>query len=104
MPAAPAPMPSPAPAPAPAGGQGGANPIGPVAAVAIVIALIIVGALYFWGKHEWSGDMTGDASATEVDAIADTSSSDALADIEADLDATALDNLDAELNTLDQDY
>ena len=101
----PAPAPTPqssAPmTPPPATPTPGKGSMGPVAAVVVILALIIVGALYFYGKNEWN---TGSADTTELDAISETSSSDALADIEADLGATETENLDAELGQLEATY
>lgn len=59
----------------------------------VILAIIVLGGLYFWGQR------ANDALLNEtVESINTQSSSDEAAAIEADLDATDIENLDAELN------
>lgn len=84
--------------------------IGSIVGTIIIIALIILGGLYFWGKrmeeaksvqnitneNTLAGDQVTDTSEAAV--IKSTSSSDDLDSIETDLNNTKTANLDAELN------
>ncbi|MFI5241298.1 MAG: hypothetical protein ACHQUA_02580 [Microgenomates group bacterium] len=85
--------------------------IGSIIGTIIIIALIILGGLYFWGKRieeaKIKQDLVSDEAATtqmaqnennEAASIKSVSSSDDLNSIEADLNSTNLDNLDAEMN------
>jgi hypothetical protein len=84
--------------------------IGSIVGTIIIVALIVLGGLYFWGKRLEESknvqDMTGQqnqvqtmsAEEQQLQSIRTTSSSDELSSIEADLNATNLDNLDTELN------
>lgn len=66
---------------------------GPIIGAIIILAVVIFGALYFMGEQ---GDR---ALNSQVESIETQSDSDELADIEADLEATETNNLDAELNS-----
>lgn len=68
---------------------------GPIIAVIIILALVILGALYFWGERKDRDEVIDDSA---LDAIETQSSSDETDSIEADLDATDVDNLDSEIN------
>lgn len=84
--------------------------IGSIIGAIIIIALIVLGGLYFWGKRieesknaqEMTSDNTQpamqDSSAQEAAQIKNVSSSDDLNSIEADLNSTQTTNLDSELN------
>ncbi len=83
--------------------------IGSIIGTIIIIAVIILGGLYFWGKRieeaklkqELISDSMESAQNQEVDPDANinkTGSADDLNSIEADLNSTKLDNLDTELN------
>ena len=87
--------------------------IGSIIGTVIVIALIILGGLYFWGKRIDEAKLKQDlvsneeeASSTfteenmEANAIMSVSGSDDLVSIEAELKATNLDNLGAELGVV----
>lgn len=80
--------------------------LGSILGIVIIISLIILGGLYFWGKRieesKLRETMVGAETQlmteqNEATAIRSVSSSDDLGSIEADLNATNLDNLDAEL-------
>ena len=70
---------------------------GPVIGVVIILAIIILGALYFWGQRGAPEDTTLESDET-TQSIDSQSSSDDLNSIEADLDSTDIENLDAEIN------
>jgi hypothetical protein len=80
--------------------------IGSVIATIIIIAIIILGGLYFWGKRVEESKATENlvsgtsptSESSEATAIKSMSSSDDLNSIDADLKATNLDNLAAEAN------
>jgi hypothetical protein len=76
--------------------------------IILIITLILLGGLYFWGKRieeskvaeTMSTDQTGftvPAQYSEATAIRSMSSSDDTATLQADIQNTKLDNLDAEL-------
>lgn len=83
--------------------------VGSIIGTIIIIAIIILGGLYFWGKRMQEAkikeNLVNDTSSqtTEVDettTIQTVSSSDDLNAIEADLNATNLDNLGSEVNSI----
>lgn len=68
---------------------------GPLIAVIIILALIVIGGLYFLKARSSQDIYTPPAVETsDVDTLKQQSSSDTLESIEADLNATNLDNLD----------
>ncbi len=69
---------------------------GSLIAIIVVLALVIVGALFFWQRSDDSPETAGTEESME--SITTQSDSDATTDIEADLNATDIDSLDAELN------
>ena len=82
--------------------------VGSIIGTIVIIAVIILGGLYFWGKRVEEAklrqnlvtDMTTQQT-TQVDeaaTITTTSSSDDLTSIEADLNSTKIDNLGTEMN------
>ncbi len=86
--------------------------IGSIIGTVIVIAIIILGGLYFWGKRideaKMKEGLVSNEDVTtpsvqdenmEAAAIMSVTNSDDLNSIEADLKATNLDNLGAELDT-----
>lgn len=84
--------------------------VGGIIGTIIIIALIILGGLYFWGKRieeskanqNLVSDQSTTQTATTTDENADienVNSSDDLNSIDADLKATNLDNMSTELNT-----
>ena len=81
--------------------------VGSIIGTIIIIALIILGGLYFWGKRIEESKATQSAmtetiqpsSDQEAATIKSLSSSDDVDSIEADLNNTKLDNLSTELNT-----
>ncbi len=82
--------------------------IGSIIGTIVIIAIIILGGLYFWGKRveeakmrqslvtDEAGQQTNQTD--EASSIRTTSNSDDLNSIEADLNSTNLNNLNAEMN------
>lgn len=81
--------------------------IGSIIGTIVIIAIIILGGLYFWGKRVEEAkirqnlvtDQTSQSATTmnEAAAIKTVTNSDELSSIEADLNNTKLDNLGAEV-------
>src|SRR5581483_1658329 len=73
---------------------------GAIVVTVIVLALIIIGALYFWNNRNMSTDATADtnASASELNSINTQSNSDSAASIQEDLNNTDTNNVDQSLN------
>jgi len=80
---------------------------GPVVGSVIIIIIIIVGGLYFWGKviNQPKNDQTPEeilgAEDETLAELQNQSNSDEIVDIEGDLEATALDGLDSELDNIE---
>lgn len=78
------------------------NSVGPVVAIIIVLAMIILGGLYFWGER--TKDMNSAETTAEVDeitaSISSQSSSDDLTSIEEDLNNTNVLDLGSDLESL----
>ncbi len=81
--------------------------IGSIIGTIVIIAIIILGGLYFWGKRVEEAklkkelvrdDSTEMAQYNEAAAIKSISGSDDLSSIEADLNSTNFDNLQAEMD------
>ena len=75
-------------------GEGGGS-LGPIIGGIVILVIIILGGLYFWGQRVNDSDAVIDGSAESINMQSD---SDAAAAIEADLDATDVENLDSEIN------
>ena len=85
-------------APKPEGG------IGPAAGVIIVVILLLLGGLYFFlfaDKTSVIDDF--EPTDEQLEDLGETSDSDEVADIEADLE-TDFEDIDAELNTLEDEF
>lgn len=80
------------------------NSVGPVIAIIIVLAMIVLGGLYFWNersKMNSINDSLPQSTADEVAAsIEKQSTSDDTGAIESDLNNTQVDNVDQELQSL----
>ena len=79
--------------------------VGSIIGIIIIIAVIILGGLYFWGKRveetKIKDSMVTDETGTTTDetaAIKNVGSSDDINSIQSDLQNTKLNNLDSELN------
>jgi hypothetical protein len=76
-------------------GQGGGS-AGPVIGAVILLAVIVVGGLYFWSQR---GPSEADIETSElIEDINTQSQSDDTASIETDLEATDLEVIDVEFN------
>lgn len=74
---------------------------GPVIGLVVILAIIILGGLYFWGQRTDDGEaLTDETTLTDeaVEAINLQSAADDTASIEADLDATDIESTDSEIN------
>jgi hypothetical protein len=71
--------------------------VGPMIGIIIILAVIVLGGLYFWGQRTSEGVLE-DNTAAELEEIQSQSDSDEISSIEADLQSTDIENLDAELN------
>jgi len=76
-------------------GKEGGGSAGLIIGVIVILAIIILGGLYFWGQRAGDDAMKTDEA---LESINTQSELDDTASIEADLDATDIENLDAELN------
>ena len=85
---------------------------GPIIGIAIIVVIIIFGGLYYWGgkiNTQELRDVQESLTAEDISGQQDESleslqvqsTSDEIVDIEADLDLTDLEDLDAELGNID---
>lgn len=74
--------------------------VGPVIATIIILAVIVLGGLYFWGQRGDNGATTPApaTSSADLNAINSQSSSDDTSSIQTDLQNTNTQNLDTQLN------
>ena len=72
--------------------------VGPVIGTIIILAVIVLGGLYFWGQRASEKAMSEAQLGEVVQDITTQSQSDEAAAIQADLDTTSVDNIDSELN------
>lgn len=88
--------------------------VGPIVGIAIIVLLVIIGGLYFWGQQA-KRQAAMDAARMEAETIMNQEdnkrdrletqgSSDAASAIEADLSATDLNNLDAEMEQAEAEF
>jgi len=84
--------------------------LGPVLGSIIVVIILVVAAFYVWGSGSNSNNAPADvpqadttipATDAATEALAEQGTSDDIAAIEADLEATILDGLDAELEQIE---
>lgn len=84
--------------------------LGPVVGTIIIVAVLVIGGLYYWGAQLnkqaiVDETLTGEEIAAEVDtsteALGVQGTSDEVTAIEDDLDLTDLSDLDAELGNID---
>lgn len=71
--------------------------LGSLIAIIVILVIIILGGLYFWNQNKTSTDLDSGNSAN-LESINTQSNSDNTADIEDDLNATVVEDLDAELD------
>jgi len=67
--------------------------LGPIIGAIIILAVIVFGALFFWGERT-----EDQALENQVETIGTQSESDEVVDIEADLEATDVESVDYDLN------
>ncbi len=71
---------------------------GPVIGIVVVLAMIVVGVLYFWGERvdtlNKNRELLQKGADTQVEQLQTQSASDDLTSIEADLDATDINAID----------
>jgi len=76
--------------------------MGPVIGVVVILLIIVIGGLYFWSERsknmEAQPDNMAAANDAELQAVSTQSSSDDASSIQADLNATNVDSVDAGLN------
>ncbi|MBL7045167.1 MAG: hypothetical protein ISR98_01025 [Parcubacteria group bacterium] len=86
--------------------------VGPIIGIAIIVVIIIFGGLYYWGgkinneelrqaQENTTPEEILNQQDTSVESLQVQSTSDEITDIEADLNLTDLDDLDAELGNID---
>lgn len=76
-------------------GESRGGSVGPIIGIILILAVIILGGLYFWSQRaNEDAMMTNEA----IETINTQNTSDETTVIEADLNATDVENLDAELN------
>ncbi len=82
------------------------NSVGPVIAIIVVLAMIILGGLYFWGQRSNNSNpstettaMSGNVDEITASITTQSDSTDSSV-IEEDLNNTNVDNLDSGLQTL----
>lgn len=80
------------------------KPVGPIVGAVIIVLILILGGLYFWGEKLNNGTMSAEqirnASDASVVGLQNQSSSDSVSSIEADAKATNLDGLTNEVNNI----
>lgn len=91
------------------GGSGGTT--GPIIGIIIIVAVLVIGGLYFWGSKlskETQDSMTPEEIVAEEDAartaLETQSTSDTVESIEEDLNITDLEGLDAELGDIETEF
>ena len=79
------------------------KPMGPIIGSIIIVLLIVLGGLYFWGERLNREEMLNQQTAPDavVDDLKTQGTSDKVSSIEADVSATNLDDLDAGLKDID---
>ena len=106
----------PASTPPPSTSQSGGEspkqgPVGPIVGVIIIVAVLVLGGLYYWGTKlneqrsldAMSGDEIENLPDEQLEDLQVQDTSDTIESIGNDLDATDLENLDAELEQIDAD-
>lgn len=84
--------------------------VGSIIGIIIIIVIIIIGGLYYWGSYLNKQDLASltpeeiaSQDDTAVEQLQEQGTSDEIADIEADLNATDLEGLDAELEQIEME-
>lgn len=79
------------------GGDGNGK-TGAIIGILVIIIILVIGGLYFWGERLAGTDKQ--QAGTPAAFQPEESTSDEIIDIEADLSATALEGFDTELNSI----
>jgi len=80
---------------------------GPLVGVIIIVAIIVLGGLYFWGqKLVTGGDMKDTTSEPDPkrEALESQDSSDEVSSIEEDIENTDFSGIDQELGTIESEF
>jgi len=80
-------------APTPSGSS-----VGPVIGIIIILVVIILAGLYFWGQKDMDTEIEETNTTASTESITVQSQSDETDSIENDLNNTEIESLDAELN------
>lgn len=75
---------------------------GPIIGLVIIIIIIALGSVYFLGQRD--NKEADKATAEQIEKINSQSSSDEIAEIEADLNATSFEGIDAEFTDADAEF
>jgi hypothetical protein len=79
------------------------NHMGPIIGSIIIIILLVLGALYFWSKELNQNDAAPQDESAIQSGNATFNTSDEVASIEADLEATSFTEIEADLEALEQE-
>ncbi len=81
---------------------GESKSVGPAIGIVIIILIVVLGGLYFWGQRMNDQDMQNTNTATDesLNQMNTQSSSDDTTSIEADLNATNMNSLGGEVNDM----
>ena len=80
--------------------------VGPIIGIIIIIAVLVLGALYYWGTRLNPGtnaDEIANMPDQTLDNLMQTDASDGLTSIDSDLNSTDLNNLDSELSDIESE-
>jgi len=74
--------------------------LGGLIGIVVIIGILVIGGLYIWGKNIVENGGPSQTTDAATEALNSQSSSTKASDIEADLNATNLENLDKELGDI----
>lgn len=84
--------------------------MGPIIGAIIIILILIIGGLYFWGQNLVDKEGVTDEDAEEIleddevsEELSQQSSSDEVEDIEADLEASSFEDIDSDLENIEDE-
>jgi len=90
----------------PTGDERGQKSAGPVIGIIIIVLVLVFGGLYFWGKRvtqEPTPEAIMNMPDSQLETLGTQNTSDEVTAIEEDLNATDLENLDAELGDIEKE-
>ncbi len=77
---------------------------GPAVGIVIIVLVLIIGALYFWGSSlNKSEEPYPQTSTPTTESNPTVASTDSVQDISADLNATTVDGVDTDMNAVQQE-